>query len=124
MITHPTAPELIDSVIRFIEERAAPQLKDRDAFLCRVAVNALAAVKREIEQGPAAEAAAVERLCVLLGQDADFASLNAALCDGIQAGTIEPLDPAVLAHMKASIIDQVRIDQPQYSGLRTLTEGS
>jgi hypothetical protein len=121
MITHPTAPELIDSVIRFIEERAAPQLKDRDAFLCRVAVNALAAVKREIEQGPAAEVVAVERLRALLGQDGDFATLNAALCDGIQSGAIDPLDPAVLAHMKASIIDQVRIDQPQYSGLKTLT---
>ena len=47
-----------------------------------------------------------------------------ALCDGIQDGSVDPLDPAVLAHMKASIIDQVRIDQPQYSGLRTLTEGS
>ena len=124
MITHPTAPELIDSVIRFIEERAAPQLKDRDAFLCRVSVNALAAVKREIEQGATAEAAALERLRTLLGGDGDFATLNAALCDGIQDGTIDPLDPAVLAHMKASIIDQVRIDQPQYSGLRTLTEGS
>lgn len=124
MITHPTAPELIDSVIRFIEERAAPQLKDRDAFLCRVAVNALAAVKREIEQGATAEAEALERLRALLGQDGDFATLNAALCDGIQDGSIDPLDPAVLAHMKASIIDQVRIDQPQYAGLRTLTQSS
>lgn len=124
MITHPTAPELIDSVIRFIEERAAPNLKDRDAFLARVAVNALAAVKREIEQGPTAEDAATERLRALLARDGDFAELNAALCDGIQDGTIDPLDPAVIAHMKASIIDQVRIDQPQYRGLRTLTEGS
>lgn len=124
MITHPTAPELIDSVIKFIEERAAPQLKDRDAFLCRVAVNALAAVKREIEQGPTAEAAAVARLQVLLGREGDFATLNGLLCDGIQSGGIDPLDPAVLAHMKASIIDQVRIDQPQYRGLKTLVEGS
>ena len=120
MITHPTAPELIDSVIRFIEERAAPQLKDRDAFLCRVAVNALAAVRREIEQGPSAEDAAVERLKAILGRDGDFATLNAALCDGIQDGSIDAFDPAVLAHMKASIIDQVRIDQPNYAGLRTL----
>lgn len=124
MITHPTAPELIDSVIRFIEERAAPNLKDRDAFLARVAVNALAAVKREIEQGPDAEDAAVARLRALLGRDGDFAELNAALCDGIQDGSIDPLDPAVIAHMKASIIDQVRIDQPQYRGLKTLIEGS
>jgi len=26
----------------------------------------------------------------------------------------------VMAHLKASIIDQVRIDQPNYAGLRTL----
>lgn len=120
MITHPTASELIDSVIRFIEERAAPQLKDRDAFLCRVAVNALGAVKREIEQGPAAEAAATERLRALLGRDGDFETLNAALCDGIADGSIDGMAPQVLAHFKASIIDQVRIDQPNYAGLKTL----
>lgn len=120
MITHPTASELLDSVIRFIEERAAPQLKDRDAFLCRVAVNALGAVKREIEQGPAAEAAATERLRALLGRDGDFETLNAALCDGIADGSIDGMAPEVLAHFRASIIDQVRIDQPNYAGLKTL----
>ncbi|MDP1631605.1 MAG: DUF6285 domain-containing protein [Caulobacter sp.] len=120
MITHPTAPELIDSVIRFIEERAAPQLQDRDAFLARVAVNALAAVKREIEQGPTAEAAAIERLSALLGRDGDFATLNASLCEGLASGAIDSADPAVMAHLKASIIDQGRIDQPRYAGLKTL----
>lgn len=120
MITHPTAEELIESVIRFIEEKAAPNLKDRDAFHARVAVNALAAVKREIAQGPAAEAAATARLQGLLGKDGGFEALNAELCERIRDGEIAPTDPALLAHMKASIIDQVRIDQPQYAGLRTL----
>ena len=124
MITHPTAPELIESVIRFIEERAAPHLKDRDVFLARVAVNALGAVKRELEQGPSAEARAVARLTALLGREGDFATLNAALCDGLADGGIDGADPEVLEHLKASIIDQVRIDQPQYSGLRTQVEGS
>lgn len=120
MITHPTSVELIDAVIRFIEERAAPNLKDRDAFLARVAVNALAAVRREIEQGPKAEAEATERLRALLGRDGDFATLNAALCDGIAAGEIDAAAPDVMAHLKASIIDQVSIDQPNYAGLKTL----
>ena len=57
MIRHPTALELIDAVARFIEERAAPALKDRDAFHARVAVNALGVVRRELEAGAAAEAA-------------------------------------------------------------------
>lgn len=120
MITHPTSSELIEAVIRFIEERAAPQLKDRDAFLARVAVNALNTVRREIEQGPAAEAAATQRLKAILGRDGTWTELNDALCTGIENGSIDASDSAVMAHMKASIIDQVRIDQPNYAGLKTL----
>jgi hypothetical protein len=120
MISHPTASELIDSVIRFIEERAAPNLKDRDAFHARVAVNALAAVRREIEAGAAAEAAQTARLTALLGEDGDWNSLNTRLCDQIREGALSPTDPGLLAHFRASIIDQVRIDQPGYAGLRTL----
>jgi hypothetical protein len=123
MITSPTALELIDAVIGFIEQRAAPQLKDRDAFLARVAVNALAAVRREIERGPDAEAAATERLRALLGHDGDFTALNTELCNRLASGELTAKDPQVLAHLKASIIDQVRIDQPNYAGLKALTGG-
>ena len=49
MIEQPTALELVDAVIGFIETRAAPQLKDRDVFLARVAVNALLTLRREID---------------------------------------------------------------------------
>jgi hypothetical protein len=120
MITHPTSIELLESVMRFIEERAAPQLKDRDAFHARVAVNALAAIKREIAGGAAAEDAQVARMVGLLGHDGDWATLNSELCGKIREGDISPTDPALLAHLRASIIDQVRIDQPQYAGLKTL----
>lgn len=119
MISQPTSIELLESVIKFIEERAAPQLKDRDAFHARVAVNALAAIKREIAGGQAAEEAQVARMAALLGHDGDWAALNRELCDQIREGRIAPTDPILLAHLKASIIDQVRIDQPQYAGLKT-----
>ncbi|HEX6858953.1 MAG TPA: DUF6285 domain-containing protein [Caulobacteraceae bacterium] len=121
MITSPTSLELIDAVVGFIEQRAAPQLKDRDAFLARVAVNALAAVRREIEFGPQAEAAATARLHDLLGHDGGFSALNAELCDKLSSGELSAQDPQVLAHLKASIIDQVKIDQPNYAGLKILT---
>jgi len=123
MITSPTSLELIDAVIGFIEQRAAPQLKDRDAFLARVAVNALAAVRREIEFGPAAEDAATSRLRALLGHDGDFSDLNAELCEKLASGELTLKDPQVAAHLKASIIDQVKIDQPNYAGLKALTGG-
>ena len=120
MITAPTAGELIDAVIGFIETRVAPQMKDRDIFLARVAVNALAAVKREIAEGPAAEAAATARLAVLLGYEGDFAELNEKLCDALRSGDMDLSTPGVFDHLKASIIDQVKIDQPNYSGLKAL----
>ena len=61
MIEHPRADELIEAVAGWVES-IRPQLNPRDAFLSRVAVNALNAVKRELVQGPVAEAAAVARL--------------------------------------------------------------
>lgn len=124
MTTHPKATELIEAVGRFIEERCAPQLTGRDAFLAKVAVNALAAVRRELEQGPAAEAAATERLIALLGQEGDFDDLNDELCRKLAAGDLDLSTPGVLAHLRASSIDQVSIDQPNYSGLAALREGN
>jgi hypothetical protein len=118
MIEQPTALELLDGVIGFIETRAAPQLKDRDAFLARVAVNALHTIRREMEHGAAAEGAALARLQELMGQEGDFTTLNTALCTAIREGTIDIASPSLLAHLRASVIDQIRIDQPNYSGLK------
>jgi hypothetical protein len=118
MITHPTSSELLDAVTRFLEDRIAPQVKDRDAFLVRVAINALATVHREGEQAAAMEAAALERLQRLLGRPDDLATLNHDLCKAIRTGEIADDDPALLAHLRAGAIDQIRIDQPNYSGLK------
>jgi hypothetical protein len=120
MTGHPTAIELIEAVSRFIDERAKPQLSGRDAFMARVAVNALATVKRELEQGPAAEAQAAERLAALLGHDGDLPALNDALCDKLASGALDLTSPGVLDHLKASAITQAAIDQPGYSGLAAL----
>jgi hypothetical protein len=120
MTTHPTAAELLEAVSGFIETRAATHLTGRDAFLARVAVNALAVVKRELELGPNAEAAAAERLVALLGDDGPFEALNGELCARLASGELDLSSPSVLEHLKASTIDQVRIDQPNYSGLRAI----
>lgn len=122
MITHPTAGELIDAVTRFLEERVAPQMKDRDAFLVRVAINALATVKREGGLGGALDAAEREGLMRLLGHDAPLPELTAELCAAIREGRIADDDPALLAHLKATTIARVRIDQPNYSGLKQALE--
>ena len=120
MTTHPSTIELLEAVARFIEERAKPHLTGRDAFMARVAVNALATVKRDLEQGPASRDAAAGRLAGLLGRGDDLDVLNEDLCDRLASGDLVLQAPGVLAHLKASTLDQVAIDQPNYSGLAAL----
>ena len=57
MITHPRTEELAESVRLWIDE-IRPGLDPRNAFLSRVAVNALRTIGREITVGPAADAEA------------------------------------------------------------------
>ena len=119
MISHPTAAELSEAIAAFDAE-PAPAADARQAFLARVADNARATVAREAEQGAKLEAEAVERLRALLSRDGDFVALNAALCEALRAGQIAPRDPALLAHLRATAIGQIRIDQPTYGGLEAL----
>ena len=121
MITHPTAAELREALAGV---EAGPPGDARAAFIARVADNARATLEREAALGPAAEAAAVERLRALLERDGDFETLNAELCARLRDGRLAPLDPAVLAHLKAGALDQVAIDQPSYWGLAALRSES
>jgi hypothetical protein len=117
VITHPTAAELTQALAAV---EAGPPGDARAAFIARVADNARATLEREAALGPAAEAAALERLRALLGEDGDFEMLNAELCVRLADGRLAPLDPAVLAHLKAAVMDQIAIDQPAYWGLAAL----
>lgn len=119
MNTHPSAAELLDAVIGFIETRAAPELSGRDAFLARVAVNALGVVKRELTEAAAAEARAAERLRALLGREGDLTALSTELAEALRSGRLEA-SPEVLEHLRLTAIDQVGIDQPNYSGLKAM----
>ena len=117
MIEHPRADELVEAVAGWVES-IRPQLNPRDAFLSRVAVNALNAVKRELVQGPAAEAAAIARLSPLLGMEGDLKTLNAELCERLRTGRMDVSTPGLLAALKAGIEDQIAIDQPTYVSVK------
>jgi hypothetical protein len=121
VIGHPTAAELTEAVAAFDAEVAAPG-DARHAFLARVADNARAILGREARDGARIEAEAVPRLEGLLGETGDFAALNARLCQALRDGAIAPLDPALRAHLRASAIAQIGVDQPGYGGLAALLE--
>lgn len=117
MITHPRTEELVEAVARWIDT-LRPELKPRDAFLARVAVNVLGVVQRELTLGPAAEAAAVERMSGLLGHTGSYEDLTAELCARLRAGELDAGTPGLLAALRANAQDQVAIDQPNYSSAR------
>lgn len=113
MTTHPTAPELAAAVSRFLE-RLTPALPPREAFMARVAQNALGIVGRELAQGPAAEAAAAARLSALLKRDGSLAELTSELCRALREGEIDTASPALLEALKANTLERLAIDQPDY----------
>jgi hypothetical protein len=113
VITHPRTEELVESVRLWIDE-IRPSLDPRNAFLARVAANAMATVYRELTQGPAAEAAAVAGMASVLGHDASFAELNSELCARIRAGELTRDTPGLLAALQVMARDQIAIDQPSY----------
>jgi hypothetical protein len=116
----PSAKELIEAVKAFIDKTAAPQLTGHAAFHARVASNVLATVIREMEIRPAAEAAEQARLESLLGVSGESVdNLNRRLCEEIRSGRMSLSTEGLLAHLKSTTIDQLSVDQPGYSGLRS-----
>ena len=113
MITHPRTEELVESVRLWIDE-IRPTLDPRNAFLARVAANAMATIYRELTQGPAAEAEAIARIGAVLGHDGSHAELNTQLCARIRSGELTVESPGLLAALQVIARDQIAIDQPSY----------
>ena len=113
MITHPKPQELTEAVGRWIEE-IRPSLDPRNAFLARVAANALAAVTRELTLGEEAKAAAVQRLEPILGHGGTYEALNWELCEKLRSGEMDAETPGLIAALRGNVLDQLAIDQPSY----------
>jgi hypothetical protein len=120
MITCPTAAELQSALDAFDREDGPPD--GRRLFLARVADNARALLAREAALGETAEAEERARLSALLGGESDYRDLNGRLCEALRSGAIAPRDPALLAHMRATAIARIAIDQPGYCGLEALLD--
>ena len=118
MMDQPSMRELVDAVREFLETRAMPELKGHTAFHARVAANALAIVVRELEQGPGAGSAELDRLRKLVGRDGTLEELNRELCRRIRAGEFKLETPGLADHLEETTRDKVAIDQPGYSGLK------
>ncbi len=116
MHDQPTTTELIGAVEDFIRNVAMKQLEGHAQFHARVAANALAIVKRELELGSGQAAGELDRLENLLGLNGDLETLNRELCRRIREHELDLDDERLVAHLWQSTLDKVAVDQPRYSG--------
>jgi hypothetical protein len=113
MITHPTAAELARAVAQWIDE-VRPKLDQRNAYLARVAINALAVIDRELSQSAVAKTDVTERLSKLLNRSGDYDELMRELCERLRSGGMNIETPDLLATLRADTLAKLAVDQPNY----------
>jgi hypothetical protein len=104
----PTAAELAAALRQTLADELVAATSGRERFLARVAAHTAGIVERELLLGPAAEAAHAERLAAL--GVADDAELAAA----IRSGALDARRDEVVAAVRASVVERLRIDNPRH----------
>jgi hypothetical protein len=117
----PEAPALLDAAIDYLERELLPTLAGYHRFQCRVTVNVLAQVRRELALAPGHADAERARLVALLGAepddpDRDRDALSRELAARIRTGDIALDDPALLDHLRKSLVEALRINNPRWLG--------
>ena len=120
----PRLNELLISVRDFLREDVMGATAGRTNFLARVAGNSLDIVLRDLAMGEQARALEHERLRGLLGAQGSLDDLRWQLVHGLRDGSIALDNEALQTHLRLTVANQVAIDQPRYSGLRTALEVS
>jgi Domain of unknown function (DUF6285) len=118
MYDPPTPPEILAAVARFLKEEVAPATTGHLSFQARVAANALEMMRRQLELGPAEDAAERGRLQALLGMDGDLQTLTSELSRRIIAGEIDLATPGLADHLWATALAKMAVDQPTYAAYR------
>ena len=112
----PRIDELVSGVRDHLRGDVMEATEGRLQFMTRVASNALDIVSREIAVGSEHRAREKEGLSALMGADLDLEGLRWKLVEALRDGSM-PLDAEGLAeHLRNTVVNQVAIDQPRYSG--------
>ena len=119
----PRIDELVTSVRDFLREDVMGATRGRTNFLARVAGNSLDIVLRQLALGDGARAAEHARLRDLLGSEGSLSELRWQLTRALRDGTMALDAPGLAEHLRATVVNQIAIDQPKYSGFRTATSG-
>ncbi len=113
----PSIDELIESVRDFLRTEVRDATEGRTNFMSLVASNSLDIVLRELRIGPAHLDAEQRRLTELLGTPgASLDALRRRLSRALRDGSMALDTPGLADHLRATVVNQVAIDQPRYSG--------
>lgn len=104
----PSAGQLVAAVREWMERDVLTGTSGRLQFHTRVAINVLAMVEREIEQGDAQAAAHSARLASLGMAD------DAELAEAIRTGTLDHRLGEVIDAVRASVNDKLSVANPGY----------
>jgi hypothetical protein len=110
----PEAGVLLDAAIDYLERELLPTLTGYYRFQCRVTANVLAQVRRELALAPQQAEAERLRLVSLLGHDGTRDELSRELAGAIRAGRLALDDDALLDHLRRSLLEALRINNPKW----------
>lgn len=114
----PRTDELLVSVRDFLRNDVMDETTGRANFLSRVAANSLDIVLRELTLGPIHQALELDRLQALFQSDEGLDVLKRRLVTELRDKQIS-LDNEVLQnHLRQTVVNQIAIDQPKYSGFK------
>ncbi len=115
----PTVEELLLSVRDFLREDVMSATEGRTNFLSRVAANSLDIIQRELTLGPEHYVRELDRLQLLFQSEDDLMALRWRLANEIRDKQISLDNEALKNHLRQTVVNQIAIDQPKYSGFRT-----
>jgi len=115
----PRIDELVSSVRDHLRDDVMKATTGRTNFLARVAGNSLDVVLRELAMGQQHRSLQADRLRRLLEQDGDLESLRRTLVSRLRQNEISLDHPGLAEYLRESVVNQVAIDQPSYSGFKT-----
>lgn len=112
--SRPAIPDLLAVVRRYLEQDLLPVTDSYHQFQLRIAARLLTTISNELTLGPQADEDERRRLVALLGREASLAELNSDLAHRLRAGEFSVDDPVLLAHLRRSTEDALRINNPRW----------
>jgi hypothetical protein len=110
----PTAAELLQAIREFLEKDILPEATRGRAFHTRVAINVLGIVSRELVFAPTFDAEEHGELRDLLGHDGSLPELIRELAEHIRDGSLDGKRDAVMALVRKTVENKLRIANPGY----------